>query len=804
MAANDERNRELFLELLQCEREKDVKNVLEKYGMEHEEDWIPYGDMEGNYSIIGTQASNPEKAFSEKITNAIDALLMRKCQERGIDPRGDDAPGSPQEALKIFYNIENGDPARITEQQEKEIQDEICIWATSPENKIMNELRFEDRQMNMMIWDQGEGQTPDGLQKTVLSLIRGNKQGIAFTQGCFNQGGSGALKYCGNHGYCLVISRRHPSIRKADEDDRWGFTLIREEMRSGDINPVYTYYAPGGKVPALDVETLPLLPRVIAGQEAREYLDYDRSCSVGIPYQKEVNCGTLLKMYNYDMKNKGPLASHIKFELAKVLYDTYLPIRMIDCRKNKFNNNMIFRGLQKFLDDDLKKTGKDELIHRGFPIRNYFTVEGQQVEMTVYGFNRRKGGAKSEKDYMDDNQPILFVVGQQVQGKMDSRVISNAGFSPIKNSLLIILKFPNIDPMFRKDLFMTDRERLLEKRPKKGIQEKIREFLQNEPLIQSFCDERMQWNIQNDGQDHQVAEKIVEKLFTQNSGIKNLLFPGGKISGTVTERKRDRQPQKKNIKNEEAQPDLLENPTYFIPALKIRDGHYIREAEVGKSFRISMETDGPEDFFSRLENPGKLRICYNGRELSDYSLTELPGRINLIFGKSYAKRIGTYDMEIYISCEGLLATICHKIELIVKEADTSNEEKMTRDKKESFMLPELHRVRKEQWDGEMDEDTALILQHYQGKSVYKANLDNVNLRKVIAACGAQAVQTYYEECFCYDLLFMAICLENDLKEKGKEINEIEERVRMSTEDYAKAFWPIEQISNNMRKAMLGE
>ena len=83
---------------------------------------------------------------------------------------------------------------------------------------------------NYLIIDKGEGQTPSSFPQTFLSLARSNKLRIPFVQGKYNAGGTGALRFCGQQNYQLLVSRRAPdllSTRDKPNEDRWGFTLIR-------------------------------------------------------------------------------------------------------------------------------------------------------------------------------------------------------------------------------------------------------------------------------------------------------------------------------------------------------------------------------------------------------------------------------------------------------------------------------------------------------------------------------------------------------------------------------------------------
>ena len=100
------------------------------------------------------------------------------------------------------------------------------------------------------IADCGEGQTPDRLPDTILSLNKSNKTYIPFVQGQFNQGGTGALRFCGENNLQLVVSKRNPALldpEHGSRDEHWGVTIVRRERPAdGRRNSVYTYLAPVG------------------------------------------------------------------------------------------------------------------------------------------------------------------------------------------------------------------------------------------------------------------------------------------------------------------------------------------------------------------------------------------------------------------------------------------------------------------------------------------------------------------------------------------------------------------------------
>jgi hypothetical protein len=115
----------------------------------------------------------------EKLTNAIDTKLIAAA--RLLDRLyGSTAPISIYRARDAFF----GDELKDVETLSKS----ITVAATGRRQRP-----------SITISDDGEGVTPSGMPKTILSLHEGNKEQIPFVQGKFNMGGSGVLhrrSYC--------------------------------------------------------------------------------------------------------------------------------------------------------------------------------------------------------------------------------------------------------------------------------------------------------------------------------------------------------------------------------------------------------------------------------------------------------------------------------------------------------------------------------------------------------------------------------------------------------------------------------
>src|ERR1700674_3420657 len=171
--------------------------------------WEPLGGNQSNFGVIENQQSSPIAALIEKITNSIDAILLRKCYEVGVNPKSSTAPRSMEEAIKTFFHSD-GEAWYLSPNRQKQAE-EIQILADGPR-----------RNTSLVIYDNGEGQHPQHFESTFLSLLKGNKNEIPFVQGKYNMGGTGAIVFCGKHRYHLIGSRRF------DKTGDFGFTLIRK------------------------------------------------------------------------------------------------------------------------------------------------------------------------------------------------------------------------------------------------------------------------------------------------------------------------------------------------------------------------------------------------------------------------------------------------------------------------------------------------------------------------------------------------------------------------------------------------
>ena len=273
---SDDEIKKLTLDLIQAESEKAVVSILDKARLWSDKKlWKEVNESSGNWSTIGSQQNAPDAALVEKIINSVDAMLMKECLVRGVEPTSSEAPKSILQAQKEYFGISNGKLSSISARIRSNIAENIFLVTsgkkTSPSYAIV---------------DQGEGQSPEKFPDTFLSLNRGNKSRVQFVQGKFGMGGTGVLRFGGQeHRLQLIVSKRNQKINNTETNNSWGMTVMRRIRPNNQMrNSVFHYLTINNNIPSFKSNELPLLPDDSLG-----------------PYKKTLEHGTFIKIYDYQM-----------------------------------------------------------------------------------------------------------------------------------------------------------------------------------------------------------------------------------------------------------------------------------------------------------------------------------------------------------------------------------------------------------------------------------------------------------------------------------------------------------------------
>lgn len=573
--------KDLCEQLMLADAEAEVIALLKKAGYWDDPScWRFYGDQPENWATVGNQQSRAEQALIEKAMNSIDTKLIAAAQVAGVPLSGPEAPQSVFGARDLLF----GEEIKNIEKLSKS----ITIAATG------KKLR-----PSITIVDDGEGQTPALMPRTILSLHKGNKNTIPFVQGKFNMGGSGVLEFCGvDHNVELVLTKRNPKLLPADAsatDQQWSFTIIRRE----DPSPVsprasrFTYLAPGpadgsGNHALLSfaASTLPIFP--------------DKNQ----PYVREAEWGTLFKLYEYavrattNMMLEGGLMGRMRI----LLPEPALPIRFHECRdysggKGSFDTTMA--GLIYTLEQDRKDPRRQNV--EWFD-KFDMDIDGEKFSGRIYLFRKRiKDEKKNPADSYRKDEGIVFTYNGQCQAFFSKDFFRRSAVRQdyLWDSLLVFIDCSAIGVRAHEKLFMPNRENLRHGDLKFRLEKELMEKLKDHKELEQIAQQRRKSELSESPDVSKSFEQFVQEMVNKHPLLEKVLGPGFRIANPF--KPHEVEAVQKPWKG-------VRFPTKFH--FKDRDPGAIlkRDANFNSQVRISLVTDAENDYFRRDDQAGVMSL----------------------------------------------------------------------------------------------------------------------------------------------------------------------------------------------------
>jgi hypothetical protein len=809
-------NKQLCTELLRADSEDAVINILEKHGYwDKPELWRHYGDIENNWGQSGNQQSLAEAALAEKIVNSVDARLINECRMRGIEPSSHEAPQSIRTAVARFFEDSTGEKIATGgymedwgDQKTREIAEGITLAATG----------FRPEQLNITISDCGEGQTPDLIPETILSLSKGNKQYIAFVQGQFNQGGTGALRFCGRNNLQLVISKRNPAFlgEEASARDReWGFTIVRREFPTGRPgsrkNSAYTYLAPVGVGTDLEPRHGGVLS--FAADSFAIYPDDDD------PYGREATHGTAIKMYEYKFLGERSnilRGKSLRSRLDLLLPEVALPVRFFEYRKNSAGKYLDVGSRRTTLSGLLRRIKDSENVEKGFPVRMPFQPGGEKLIANVFAFvpegstreSEDNNGSESSKKLggvrgYRKREGIVFLRNGQTQGYLPKDFFGrdSVKMKSLKDDLLVFVECDELSDIAREDLFMPSRDRLTDNEFKQSLVASLEKALCDCQELKDLRNKRQQERMQERLQDEKPLTDVLQSLIKRSPNLSALLKLGQRITSPFNTEPTGSDSQ------EEFRGEVY--PSFF-KSKGVEYGQTLNRAcPINYRMRLTFETDARNDYFTRAAERGSFDLTWKGKGGIEYKSS--PN------GPTLKKGIATVMVDLPDT-----AHVDDEIEFIARTHDANrlfeNRIKVTvkpkaekhpgggggrnppkdkdgaeRERPSEFESPNIKRVYRSEWEAErFDEFTAMKIEplgYTDDESAelyeFKVNMDNAPLESEakLKQLSTEATRLMREQFLYANVLVGLSLLLEDKRSKKPEaldgdgpIETIEDRV----------------------------
>ncbi len=555
---------QLFWSLYNSHTENEIKAILDTNSLlVNPDNWKPYGQNKGNFGTFESQQNHPVPALIEKITNSIDAILIKECIKRDIDPTSKEAPRSMNEAVELFYGVKDGEIGELDPKTRRELAANIQVMASGDKDRP-----------SIIIYDNGDGQIPDQFEDTFLSLHRNNKTNIHFVQGKYNMGSTGAVVFCGENKYQLIASKKNPEL---SDDSRFGFTLIRrhpltteEEFEYGK-STWYEYFCPNGQIASFHVDKIDI------GLNTHQF-----------------SGGSIVKLYSYQLPrgSRSDITLDLWRDLNQFMFHLPLPIILFEKRdyKSKTPDKPLLGNRTRIAIDD--RSNVEKIIQFNLPKNS--NVGEVNIETIVF---------HKEVDHGEfiKNKSIIFTLNGQVHGFEGQSFISqDLGFSLLKRSMLIHVDCTKIPTSIRQDLFMSNRTQLKQGPKTETLRDIIVETLRKSEELRRINNERRNAIFQNSESDQDLITELLSKLPVDEDVIE-LLKRDGTLNLFKTKGSRfnpSPEPEKKQLKR---------FPSIFN--LKhSKKGKVYRTIPINNLGKIVIDTDVEDDYLFRPYEKGKFEI----------------------------------------------------------------------------------------------------------------------------------------------------------------------------------------------------
>lgn len=530
---------EIFKNLLLAHKPEEVRNVLIKIGKSKYR-FEPVGNRKNNLATINI-GTDPAAGVTERITNAIDAVLEKEWKEQ-------DEPTdikSPRRASELWYGIENGKISKISDPHDKRLKElsdlvNVTLFDSGQPTKPTVEIR-----------DKGIGLEPEQFSKTILDLNGNNKIGKLHLMGAYGQGGSTALSY---NDLTIIMSKPYFGDQRKKKKVAW--TIVR--INPGDIN-----------------------------KDKHEWYEYLVDNTTGQPFVTEVSDdefepGTLVRHIMMDLgryKGKITTPSNSLWYLAhNFLFDPIIPFTISD-RRNDSKDNRTVTGNNRLLTytDNLEYFQEVPLTFKDGKVIIYYWV------LNTIGENPKD----RIKHYTQASQPIIITFNGQKQGAMGNGLIKNDLKLPFLDRYIIVqIEADNMDNDSKRQLFSSTRESLRDTSILEELRKLTIDTLSEDDELRRLDRERKQRYFTQE--DTQVLDSLRKRLARRINSFLKGSGSGTSVTATKTS----------ETINTEKLPEIpVEDPPTFFEVLTKSP----KEVYPNKTFSIKFKTDAHPNYFAQVE-----------------------------------------------------------------------------------------------------------------------------------------------------------------------------------------------------------
>ena len=492
MTTQQKQNKEIFSKLLSISSSDEIASLIDNEVFFKPENcsWKPYGGRENNAGQVEGQMKSSSNALVEKITNSIDALLMRRCYEvEGAAPDSKDPklPKSLSEAIQKYFGGED------------EINKKRSEWA---KQNLVVLAEGDKKHPTITIIDRGEGQSPERIQDTIVHLSGSIKRNVDFVFGKYHQGGSAAIRFCGAKGHCyqLVISRRSESIADKNTANNFGWTLVRRNYKSR-----VAYY---------------------------EYCTDKDEKTFNFEYEKPITFdgldmafidGCLIRLYDYYLENPSNITygrNSLAFDIDSKLQKSPLPLFLQDLRDFRGDTKYTIAGLLRRIEDNKDIVNDDITLSAGLGeigTRNIRCIRLKHIS-----------DAKGVESYKLQREKIFYVENGLALGVENEAFLrSDCELPALAPYLMCYVDMSDI-PVELANIFHAGREEFAHTDDYRSLKERLKKFFESD-IFEKWDKEYQEKSLANANEDNKELDKLIEKAIVDDPELKELLGVGEEI-----------------------------------------------------------------------------------------------------------------------------------------------------------------------------------------------------------------------------------------------------------------------------------
>lgn len=561
--------------------------------------WYAYGGNEFNIGTIGV-SSKPGRSLTERITNAIDAILEERHETSTSHPT------SPQKAASEWFGRQVTGP-----------DSGLYQWDYSDGNydkKVMVILSPNEHKEapTIDVIDSGIGILPESFPNTILSLQQGNKMKKKYLAGAFGQGGSSTLRFCD---YVLVFSRSKSNSKQI------AFTLIKKvKLDDNYKEDSFAYLA------ASVVDKIVTVPSIELDNGGPIPLHEQLGKIKPVVFTQ----GTVVRHYGFRLTNlSGSLAPQSGTQIGNLyhylhysMFDTLLPFRLMDKREAGKERDELVTGsrnrLMSYIQKRDEQTDESRNQLRHYRPMEYVVPSGSNqpcigIEYwVVFSSEKKKTGelvlrTESNALFVQRKHPIIFTLNGQNQGELSAQVFKKVNLPLVSRHIIVHVDCSKINKDIRTNLFATNREGLVEEAPLESIKIELERMLLEDKeleILEKELVERItskESEVTNNQVNREITKLLLEEGYT--STAEGIASKEGTQKATMVESDK-----RKRFVKRDPLPTL---PFPNVTKLKIVAPLPTMQIRLSDTETVLVETDADSKFSDRLAirvEPQKLEM----------------------------------------------------------------------------------------------------------------------------------------------------------------------------------------------------